>query len=212
VCDAMWHAEGSGVWKYYTTENEKYSMTEPCLWEMCQEPYLALMMRYDGLESGNGGVRLKDGVMVYMDKDEKRVMRQYGTLQTGQFARRTVALHLQEGFTDVFATDGSKSKTRAAYGVWEGPAHPRRPPSLTVGTRRSIARDRPCPHPSLLCPPCVRRLSLLRGDSHYGEESGASPRPFVVSVVHTMNTMGGAMQFSRGHRSNLRAHCPTHAC
>ena len=122
VCDAMWHEEGRGMWKYYTTENEKYSMTEPCLWEMCQDAYLALMMRYDGLESGNGGVRLKDGVMVYMDKDEKSVMRQYGTLQTGQFARRTVALHLQEGFTDVFATDGSKSKTRAAYGVWEGPA------------------------------------------------------------------------------------------
>ena len=122
VCDAMRHEEGSGMWKYYTTENEKYSMTEPCLWEMCQDAYLALMMRYDGMESGDRGVRLKDGVMVYMDEDEKRVMRQYGTLQTGQFARRTVALHLQEGFTDVFATDGSKSKTRAAYGVWEGPA------------------------------------------------------------------------------------------
>ena len=100
VCDAMRHEEGSGMWKYYTTENEKYSMTEPCLWEMCQDAYLALMMRYDGMESGDRGVRLKDGVMVYMDEDEKRVMRQCGTLQTGQFARRTVALHLQEGFTE----------------------------------------------------------------------------------------------------------------
>ena len=37
------------------------------------------------------------------------------------------------------------------------------------------------------------------GDSHYmGTQSRASSRPFVVSVVHTMNTMAGAMQFSRG--------------
>ena len=42
-------------------------------------------------------------------------------MQTGQFARRTVALHLKEQFTDVFATDGSKSGVKAAYGVWEGP-------------------------------------------------------------------------------------------
>ena len=34
-----------------------------------------------------------------------------------------------------------------------------------------------------------------------GRQSGASPRPFVVSVVHTMNTMAGAMQFSRGQTS-----------
>ena len=55
-------------------------------------------------------------------------------------------------------------------------------------------------HTHLSCvPPCVQRLSLLRGDSHYmGTQSGASPRPFLVSVVHTMNTMAGAMQFSRG--------------
>jgi len=31
-----------------------------------------------------------------------------------------------------------------------------------------------------------------------GTHSGASLRAFVVSVVHTMNTMAGAMQFSRG--------------
>ena len=30
------------------------------------------------------------------------------------------------------------------------------------------------------------------------QKGKASPRPFVVSVVHTMNTMAGAMQFSRG--------------
>jgi hypothetical protein len=37
------------------------------------------------------------------------------------------------------------------------PSPPSTPPALTptVGTRRSIARDRPCPHPSLLCPPCL---------------------------------------------------------
>ena len=75
--------------------------------------------------------------------------------------------------------------------------HAARPLSQWAHADRS--RDRPCPHTSLLCPPCVRRLSLLRGDSHYmGTQSGASPRPFVVSVVHTMNTMAGAMQFSRG--------------
>ena len=75
--------------------------------------------------------------------------------------------------------------------------HAARPLSQWAHADRS--RDRPCPHPPLLCPPCVRRLSLLRGDSHYmGTQSGASPRPFVVSVVHTMNTMAGAMQFSRG--------------
>ena len=75
--------------------------------------------------------------------------------------------------------------------------HAARPLSQWAHADRS--RDRPCPHTSLLCPPCVRRLSLLRGDSHYmGTQSGASPRPFVVSVVHTMNTMAGAMQLSRG--------------
>jgi hypothetical protein len=75
--------------------------------------------------------------------------------------------------------------------------HAARPLSQWAHADRS--RDRPCPHPPLLCLPCVRRLSLLRGDSHYmGTQSGASPRPFVVSVVHTMNTMAGATQFSRG--------------
>jgi hypothetical protein len=73
-------------------------------------------------------------------------------------------------------------------------AHP-----LAQWAHADRSRDRPCPHPFLLCPPCARRLSLLRGDSHYGDaRSGASTHPFFVSVVHTMSTMAGAMQFSRG--------------
>jgi hypothetical protein len=44
----------------------------------------------------------------------------------------------------------------------------------------------------------VRGLSNLRGQPLYGTHSGASPDPFFVSVVHTMSTMAGAMQFSRG--------------
>ena len=43
--------------------------------------------------------------------------------------------------------------------------HAARPLSQWAHADRS--RDRPCPHPPLLRPPCVRRLSLLRGDSHY---------------------------------------------
>ena len=43
------------------------------------------------------------------------------TLLTGQFVRRTIALHIKERFTEVFATDGSKKGNKAAYGVWEGP-------------------------------------------------------------------------------------------
>ena len=109
ICDAMWHEEQRGVWKYYTTENDKYSMTEMNLWEMCQDAFLAIMMRYEGLESGRRGIELADGVRVHMDASERATMARAGTLQTGQFARRTVALHLKEQFTDVFATDGSKS-------------------------------------------------------------------------------------------------------
>ena len=96
-------------------------MGEENLWGMCEDAYLAAMMRYEGLESGQRGVTLADGTVVYMDKSEQDTMRKYGTLQTGQFVRRTVALHIKERFTDVFATDGSKSGTRTAYGVWEGP-------------------------------------------------------------------------------------------
>ena len=43
-------------------------------------------------------------------------------------------------------------------------AHP-----LAQWAHADRSRDRPCPHPFLLCPPCARRLSLLRGDSHYGD-------------------------------------------
>ena len=67
------------------------------------------MMRYEGLESGRRGIELADGVRVHMDASERATMAKAGILQTGQFARRTVALHLKEQFTDVFATDGSKS-------------------------------------------------------------------------------------------------------
>ena len=111
-----------GVWKYYTTEDDKYAMSEPNLWDMCHDAYLATLMRYDGLESGRRGIVLMDGTRVHMDKEERGVMARSGTIQTGQFARRTIALHVKERFTDVFATDGSKNGTRAAYGVWEGPA------------------------------------------------------------------------------------------
>ena len=87
-----------------------------------QDAYLALMMRDNELETGERGIELSDGVKVYMDEEEKAVMKRCGTLQTGQFARRTVALHIQEIFTDVFATDGSKKGKDAAYGGWEGMA------------------------------------------------------------------------------------------
>ena len=62
-----------------------------------------------------------DGVRVTMDDDEVRMMAAKGTVRTAEFVRRTVALHLTDGFTDVYATDGSKKGSRAAYGVWAGP-------------------------------------------------------------------------------------------
>ena len=109
------------MWKYYITEDDKYAMEEETLWSMCDDPYLAIMMRYAGLEAGERGIELEDGTVVWMDESERRVMAQQGTLQTGQYVRRTLALHIKERFTDVFATDGSKKGDRAAYGVWEGP-------------------------------------------------------------------------------------------
>ena len=80
-------------------------------------------MRYDELEMPTGcGVVLSDGMRVKMDAGEQRTMKQGGTAQTGQFMRRTIALHLERNFTDVMATDGSKAGRRAAWGLWEGPA------------------------------------------------------------------------------------------
>ena len=122
ICDMMWFEDNRGVWKYYTTEDDKYSMTEPNLWEGCHDAYLALMMRYEAFESGCKGIRMSDGIEVRMDKEEREIMKKAGTYQTGHFARRTVALHLRDRFTDVFATDGSMGGGRAAYGVWAGPA------------------------------------------------------------------------------------------
>ena len=91
-------------------------------WAM-QDPYLAVLVRYDELEMATGkGVTMEDGTHIKMDADERRVMQKNGTMQTGQFMRRTLALHLERKFTDVMATDGSKAGRKAAYGVWEGPA------------------------------------------------------------------------------------------
>ena len=122
ICAMMWFEDARGVWKYYTTEDDKYSVTEPNLWEGCHDAYLALMMRYEALESGCKGIDMRDGVRVRMDKDEREVMRTAGKYQTGHFARRTIALHLRDRFTDAYATDGSVGGGRAAYGVWAGPA------------------------------------------------------------------------------------------
>ena len=83
----------------------------------------AVLVRYDELEMPTGcGVTMPDGVGVKMDAGEQRTMKQSGTAQTGQFMRRTIALHLERNFTDVMATDGSKAGRRAAWGLWEGPA------------------------------------------------------------------------------------------
>ena len=61
-----------------------------------------------------------DGVEVRMDKEEREVMKRAGKYQTGQFARRTVALHLRDRFTDVFATDGSMGGGGRRMGYGQG--------------------------------------------------------------------------------------------
>jgi hypothetical protein len=83
--------------------------------------------------------------------------------------------------------------TRAApVGVREGTAQMVTPHVFIV-----VAMDRNA------CTPCKASLSvrtlmlLINITSSVLQQSGASPRPFLVSVVHTMNTMAGAMQFSR---------------
>ena len=42
----MWFEDQRGVWKYYTTEDDKYSMMESNVREGCDDVYLAIMMRY----------------------------------------------------------------------------------------------------------------------------------------------------------------------
>ena len=122
LCDKLWLKAGGQVWRRYDTEHDSAMLTDAGAWATVEDPYLAVMVRYDQMEvAGGGGVVTSDGVHVTMDEEEVRTMARQGTVQTAEFVRRTVALHLTDKYTDVYATDGSKKGTKAAYGVWAGP-------------------------------------------------------------------------------------------